>query len=368
MKKMLRRIKETAGKSLVIGNLPNGCKYCIRGQKLVLFVTGLCNKPPNCFWFCPLSEKKKDLDVIYANELLVTNDSNIVNEVQLTDAKGAGLTGGEPLLFPERVIHFIRLLKESFGQKFHVHLYTNGIFLTTDVLSQLIEAGLDELRFHPCNDVYEQMKWAEEYGIDIGIEVPVIPTTEHVNKIKYFVRRLENIDGSFINLNEFEFTDPQADELKRRGFILKEGTLAAVKGSESTALELLDWIRTNSSITAHYCPIITKDQFQLKNRLLRRAKSIAKPYEEVTEDGLLLKGIIGGNFTRDELSRARNWLIQEFNIPSKYIGINLKKNRLEISGWILKELSAVIKEMGYTCGIIEEYPTVDEIETMYLPL
>jgi hypothetical protein len=189
-----------------------------------------------------------------------------------------------------------------------------------------------------------------------------------MDKIKYFVRLLENIDRSFINLNEFEFTESQAGELKKRGFILKEGTLAAVKGSESAALKLLDWIRTNSNIIAHYCPIITKDQYQLKNRLLRRAKNIAKPYEEVTEEGLLLKGVIKGDFSKETINKLRNWLIREFNIPPKYIGINLQKNRLELGGWILEEISLTLKERGYQCGIIEEYPTANALEITYIPL
>jgi len=331
-------------------------------------VTGLCNKPNNCFWYCPISEKKKDHDVIYANELQVTDDTDIVHEAQLMDAKGAGITGGEPLLFPQRVLRYIHLLKESFGRKFHIHLYTNGIFLTKELFSQLIDAGLDEIRFQPCQDISDQMKWAEEYELDVGIEVPVIPTEDNINKIKYFVRLLENIDGSFINLNEFEFTESQASELKNRGFALKEGTIAAVQGSESTATELLDWILINSNITAHYCPIITKDQYQLKNRLLRRAKNVAKPYEKVTEDGLLLKGVIKGDFSKEALNKLRNWLIREFNVPPKHIGINLQKNRLEIDGWILEELSSTLKEKGYKCGVVEEYPTADVLEVLYIPL
>ena len=365
---MPRKIEETAGKSLVIGKLPIGCQYCIQGQKLVLFATGLCNKPQDCFWYCPLSENRRDRDVIYANELSVTGDSDIVLEANLMSAKGVGITGGEPLLFPQRVNHYIRLLKESFTSKFHVHLYTNGLFLTKELLSQLVEAGLDELRFQPCKDITEQLKWTEEYELDVGIEVPVIPTKNYIDKIKYFVKLLENIDGSFINLNEFEFTESQASELKNRGFVLKEGTFAAVQGSESTAIELLDWILLNSDITAHYCPIVTKDQYQFKNRLRRRAKNVAKPFEKVTEDGLLLKGVIKGEFSKNALNKLRDRLIREFNVPPMYIGVNLEKNRLEISGWILEELSSTLKELGFTCGIVEEYPTVDALEVLYIPL
>ena len=39
-------------------SLAKGCKLCIKGRKLVLFVTGLCSNRCN---YCPLSEQKKNI-------------------------------------------------------------------------------------------------------------------------------------------------------------------------------------------------------------------------------------------------------------------------------------------------------------------
>ena len=66
---------------------------CVKGEKLVLFVTGLC--PRQCY-FCPISDKKYKKDVIYADEWPVTNIHQIIEEAKLIDAKGAGFTGGDP--------------------------------------------------------------------------------------------------------------------------------------------------------------------------------------------------------------------------------------------------------------------------------
>ena len=119
--------------------LPKGCQYCVKGEKLVLFVTGIC--PRKCY-FCPISDDKYGKDVVYANELRIEekrenineninrnmNDikmDNIIQEAKNMKAKGMGITGGDPLARIERTIECIRLLKKTFGKKFHIHLYTS---------------------------------------------------------------------------------------------------------------------------------------------------------------------------------------------------------------------------------------------------
>ena len=59
------KIEKTKFYSKKIGSLARGCKQCVKGEKLVLFITGVC--PRNC-WYCSISEKKKNKDVIFANE------------------------------------------------------------------------------------------------------------------------------------------------------------------------------------------------------------------------------------------------------------------------------------------------------------
>src|SRR3990172_1030674 len=98
------------------GELARGCRLCEKGAKLVLFVTGKCGR--GCF-FCPLSDKRRDKDVAWANEREVKSVDDVIEEALRMRAKGAGVTGGDPILKMERTINFISLLKSDFGEGFH---------------------------------------------------------------------------------------------------------------------------------------------------------------------------------------------------------------------------------------------------------
>jgi pyruvate formate-lyase activating enzyme-like uncharacterized protein len=133
--------------------LTDGCRCCREGAKMVLFVTGICHR--ECF-FCPLSEERKNLDVVFANERAVFSDADILEEARSMDSEGTGITGGEPLLELERVIRYIRLLKNEFGKEHHIHLYTSAA-PAADVLKKLSDAGLDEIRFHPPAELWKNL-------------------------------------------------------------------------------------------------------------------------------------------------------------------------------------------------------------------
>src|SRR3989344_5446174 len=109
----MNKIKKTKWYSYRLGNIAKGCRFCVSGSKLVLFVTGLCSRA--CY-FCPISDKKYKKDVIYADEWPITNISQVIEEAKLIDAKGAGITGGDPLCKLPRTLLSIRTLKNKFGK------------------------------------------------------------------------------------------------------------------------------------------------------------------------------------------------------------------------------------------------------------
>ncbi len=308
------------------GEIPRGCKLCEKGAKLVLFVTGLCGR--GCH-YCPLSEKRRDKDLAWANERLVKTTKDILEEASRMDAKGAGITGGDPIIKLSRTIDYITLLKSTFGGDFHIHLYT-AHRIDTKKLKDLKKAGLDEIRFHATNNrLWTSIEKSIAIGIETGIEIPAIPGEEET--IQETAAKLKKLGGSFLNLNELEFSETNATFLKEKGYTLKDEVSYAVKGSRETAQKVLE---EEIEFNIHYCSSNFKDSVQLKNRLIRTAKNTAKNYEEVTEEGLLLKGIIETINKKEDITMLKNIrqsLIEKYKIPEDLIFFDKEKSRLETS-------------------------------------
>lgn len=350
-------------RSNYLGELPLGCKLCEKGEKLVLFVTGICDK--GCY-YCPLSEKRRDKDLAWANERLVKTTEDILEEAYRMNAKGAGITGGDPILKLSRTIEYITLLKSTFGKDFHIHLYTSHV-INRKNLKNLKKAGLEEIRFHELNrGLWNTIEKSVETGIETGIEIPAIPGEEE--QIIKTARRLKDLKGSFLNLNELEFSDTNAASLKKREYNLKSDISYAAKGSEETARKVLE---SGIEFNIHYCSSSFKDSIQLKNRLIRTAKNTAKAFEEITSEGLLLKGIIEFKNIKKDLSILKNVrqnLVEEFEIPDNLISVDIGKNRLETSIEIAIFLSENYSQNDAMVSVIEEYPTSDRLETTKRPL
>lgn len=353
----MRRVVRTSANSLLLGRMSKGCRLCIKGAKLVLFVTGLCKR--GCY-YCPLSEKRRDKDIVYANERPVKSGRDIINEAKLIDALGTGMTGGDPSLQLRRVLRYLRLLKRRFGRHHHVHMYCGGE-LSTEQLRRLKRAGLDELRFHTW--AARPVELALNVGIQAGIEIPAIPGT--FRRTTKLLRELDHIRCPIVNLNELEFSDTNLAELRARSFEIKSDESMAVKGSEKFARKVLEWAAKNTRLNIHYCPSALKDNVQLRNRLRRRAKNVARPHEVITEEGLLVKGVICG-LPKDKLAAVRRRLIKSYSIPGELILIDREKNRVEMAWYVAEKLAKLEPDLKF--ALIEEYPTYDRLETMFVPL
>jgi pyruvate formate-lyase activating enzyme-like uncharacterized protein len=258
-----------------------GCELCQLGAKMVLFVTGLCYR--GCY-YCPLSDHRKGTDAVYANERLVRNDADVLEEARSMDALGTGITGGEPLLKLNRVLDYIRLLKSEFGSE---HLYS-ALAPPDCTLDVLACAGLDEIRFHPPLEEWdtfsssrycEALEYAKKLGLHAGVEIPAI------KPVPVIVEALKNL-GGFLNLNELEFSETNYDAMTSKGFIpLKTGYAAF--GSREIALEIV-----SDELPIYFCSSSSKDRVQLRERLKRKARRIARPFDEVTDDGTLVFGVL----------------------------------------------------------------------------
>lgn len=373
------KLKRYAPYQLTLGKLAEGCKRCIKGKKLVLFITGLCHY--QCF-YCPIAANRRYKDVIYANEWQTNNDEDILEETRLTNADGAGFTGGDPLIKIDRVTKYIKLLKKKFGKKFHIHLYAPLENITKEKLTLLYNAGLDEIRLHPTNlrreDLWYKIGWLKDFNWDYGIEIPAIP-----NEMLQTIKLIDYIKDKvkFLNLNELEISDDNSENFLSRNFIPKNRISYGIKGSEEFAKNIINYCRKNTKLNVHYCSAKFKDKIQMGLRLRYRAKNIAKKFDIVDTEGMLTRGVIylkelkpgfsyhsnihkikDKNKIIKKLENIRTELIKDFNIKQNLIEVDNEKLRLLTSPKIVKNNSSKIKKLGYIPAIVKEYPTKDAME------
>lgn len=369
-------IKKTKWHSYCTGDLAKGCRLCVKGKKLVLFITGLCAQ--RCF-YCPVSEHKYGKDVVYANEWKVEDinePKELLEEARLTEAEGAGITGGDPLVNVDRCVKYIKILKQKYGKKFHIHLYTPLKLVTEERLQKLYDAGLDEIRFHPDlddNSLWTRIELAKKYDWSIGVEIPAVPGYEEKIKklIDYIADKVE-----FLNLNELERSDTTAAHYKldEMGYKTRDEISYGVEGSEKTALELLDYAKSKGLI-GHYCTAKLKDAVQLRTRIQRRAENAALETDEITTEGTLVRGVAylpelsPGFGYHEKLKNVKKEEIMpkllELKEKLAKIGIKTstdKKLRLLMSEKQIRNKKEEIKKLGLKPAVVEEYPTEDATE------
>lgn len=324
----------------------------MNGMKLVYFATGLCGR--SCF-YCPISRDRKGKDVIYADEVPVNSLGDVICEAKVIEARGVGVTGGDPLLRVDRVVETLRTLKEIISKNLHVHMYTTTQPYVNELsLSRLLNVGIDELRFHPNLETGDQLlplELAVDMGFKVGIEIPAIPGFE--DKILKIIDKAGKLGASFVVINELEMTESNAVMLQIRGLKLKNGSTSAVEGSWEVAMMLLESVE-EMGLNGHFCPAYIKDSVQLRNRLRRKAKNIAMPHETITRDPLLVKGVIE---PPEGMSLDEALVALKSTFPNLYVYVNNERGRLECNYRELKRYSKQLKNMNLKLSVVGELPT-----------
>jgi len=368
--------ERTSWGSIFSQTLSKGCQQCIAGEKMVVLVSSKCSS--NCY-YCPLSSERKSAKTAFANERPFKETADLLTEADNMTAKGASMTGGDPLELHSfnATLKYCKLLKKKFTNDFHIHVYTRGKDLTTELLEQ-ITPYLDEIRFHVMNLEKDLLTigMAVKFNIDVGIEIPVIPTNDfnyYIDLINKFEKLVANsTQFHFINLNELEISETNYRNLLKHNLEPDSINLSAIKGSADLAAKIVEWASVNSKLPVHFCSLSTKDNVQLPNRLFRIAKNTMLPsdvlIEEGSDKGLLIRGIISGE--GKNLDEIKNFLINDLEIPPHLVSVDNVKNRILTNAAILEELKIEIVSQfpKVKLGIAEEYPSYDKLQTTFIPL
>jgi uncharacterized protein len=339
---MKTKIKKTKFASYCLNGIPEGCKRCIQGKKTVLFITGKCSR--NCV-YCPLSNKRKNSDNVWANEKLCKSTKEVIYEIKESNSNSCSITGGDPLVRLKRTLIYAKAIKRKFP-KFHIHIYLSTKLVNKKNLKKLSKV-IDEVRFHPeflsipkkMNKDIEKIKlakifWRKE---NIGIEMPIF--SDKKKETLDFIYQISK-DIGFVNLNELEIGDTNFNFIIKKYKLNKNGY--TIKGS----LEAGKWIlsqlgKSKTKLFVHLCSAETKNWHQYKNRL--KAHKIIK-FGKKTNEGTVIYFALKNNKIKPKINK------------SSFYFDKLKKRRI-LNPKIVRQLASRYKILR-----IEEYPTHDRDE------
>ena len=109
----------------------------------------------------------------------------------------------------------------------------------------------------------------------------------------------------------------------------------------------------------HYCSSRFKDSVQLRRRIKRRARRVAKPTDIITSEGTLLKGVVEGPV--EEVIEA----LRKLDVEEHLFFEDKEKKRAEVAPWVLEHIA---DRLPYDSFLVEEYPTADRLEVEREPL
>lgn len=129
-------------------DLSPGCKSCKDGTWWCLYVGHRCNL--DCI-YCPqgtAEDKRECIDHPEAMQRLWIRDIKLaLQAVKPGTIKGISYSGGEPLMFIEKILDMGQFVSENFPDIYQ-WCYTNGLLVNEYRLDKLVDVGLSEIRFH----------------------------------------------------------------------------------------------------------------------------------------------------------------------------------------------------------------------------
>jgi len=365
----------------VAGDLPEGCRRCLLGGRMCLTLGEEC--PKACF-YCSSGGKGNR---VHADEFTVRSDDELLRLVRMGSPDAVCLTGGEPTLYLDRAMHYARLLRESCGPDFHIQFFTANADFSLDGMKKVREAGVDEIRCHLLTD--REMPLVEralELDWTVAVEIPCIPGLGTTEKI---VEGAIRAGVAFVNLHELIYQQAEAFQkvAVKRGyepgeivqrkipsmpgglpappgdFVARLGTtLAPTLGSRELAEKLMKRANDdpNCRTAVHLCTVASKFLTQVPNQMARRARALARPFEDVSPDGTLVSAVITcpDDAVRGRVGKA---LTSEINLPAKKI---LEHENLLFVPWTVVTSKAVLARIhpGLRISLYERYPVPGDVK------
>jgi pyruvate formate-lyase activating enzyme-like uncharacterized protein len=278
------------GNKICTGHLSPGCITCGQGTWSCLFIGSLCTA--NCF-YCPQDRKATQDQPPTESGLMFDDPDDYVHYLDEFKFRGVGFSGGEPLLQFEKILVYLRKIRERLGKRIYLWLYTNGDLVDKKKLILLKEAGLNEIRFDIAARKYNlnALKLATKIIDKVTVEIPAIP--EDYEILKRRLCQMQAMGVAHLNLHQL-FASPHCYQqfIDRRYTFLHQPEIAILE-SEMTALRLIKYARNhNIGLAINYCSAIYKHRLQKSGYRKRFQSLIKEAYEGLTESGFIRRLVI----------------------------------------------------------------------------
>ncbi len=263
-----------------INRISKGCRLCGEGEWSCLFISGMCNA--RCF-YCPSAQDTDDPPTTQG--VSFQNPGDYAFYLKEFGFRGSSFSGGEPLLVPERVLAFLRAVREKASGVEYIWMYTNGMLADRSLFKQLADEGLNEVRFDIGATGYSLDAIAKAKGVIpvITVEIPAVP--EKTDTLKKLLPSMVKKGVTNLNLHQLRLTPYNAGRMLKHSYTYLHGEHPTVLESELAALELIRYVdESDLDIGVNYCAFQYKHRFQ-KAGYRRKIAARAHPGKWITENG-----------------------------------------------------------------------------------
>ncbi len=345
------------GKSFRVNDISPACIACQTGVGSASFFVSLqCHR--DCYYcFNPNQEDYEHFQ---------DHTRDLIKELEEIKAKGQrvrhlALTGGEPLLHKEKALEFFNFAGANFPDVY-TRLYTCGDHVNAEILKELKDAGLQEIRFsirmHDFEKgqrgIFERIALAKEFIPYVMVEMPVLPDT--LDEMKEILLELDSLGLFSINLLELCYPLANAEVYRQKGYKVKNRPFHVlyeywyagglpISRSELVCLDLLAFAAGSGlSLGVHYCSVENKQTGQIYQQ--NSIRSIPKSAYFSPRDYYLKSAKVFG----EDIAPVRAYFDQ---VGMRDYQINDDHNYLEFHVGKVRSLRKLDIEIGISSNVIE---------------
>jgi len=266
-----------------VNAISKGCTLCGEGIWSCLFITNKCNA--GCF-YCPAPQTNDS--VPSTQNLTFSTPQAYAEYINYFNFKAASFSGGEPLLYFERTLHYLQALRKLCKPDLYIWLYTNGILADKEKLRILAQNGLNEIRFDigATNYSLDNVSRAAKFIENVTIEIPAVP--EEKDTLIALLPAMAEAGIKYLNLHQLRLTKHNYAQFAKRNYTYIPAERPIVLESEMAALEIMKHAKDNAiPIGINYCSFHYKHRFQKAGYRKLLAEKFADNKSTITENGYI---------------------------------------------------------------------------------